>query len=332
MCSLVQSRSGKSIGDTLSRLENRESAATNGQSNGQTNGLEETQQQQSERKQAPIPTYEAPFFSLQAKQRIDFQSTKLNRADWLQKISNTAYACSSLKGSSDWLPSCLPGASSTSPRGRAYGPYNTAPERHPGSEVIGVDLYTIQRKSPVPNCTFVRQDVEKDEWPFSGKFDYIHLRYIVTCFDDTRTVIRKAFDSLNPDGYIEFYDIVSRYIDLGGTTRGTSLERWFDYLELGAKNDGKTFDRAKMYPEWCRQEGFVDVEEKVFYVPCGPWPRDPRMKKMGALIMSNDRMLIGDALQPYIRQSGLSQSEIEELTAKAVADVGNINIRYLWAV
>jgi hypothetical protein len=35
-------------------------------------------------------------------------------------------------------------------------------------------------------------------------FGYIHLRMVFTCFDDTREVIRQAYENMNPGAWIEF--------------------------------------------------------------------------------------------------------------------------------
>ena len=57
------------------------------------------------------------------------------------------------------------------------------------------------------NCTWIKEDSE-EEWLYSHKFDYVHLRMVLTCFNDKRVVIKHAFKNLNPGGWIEFQDTV----------------------------------------------------------------------------------------------------------------------------
>ena len=72
----------------------------------------------------------------------------------------------------------------------------------------------------------MREDAEKDDWVFTHKFDYIHLRATFTCFDDPRVVMRKAFDYLNPGGWIEYWEGSIEVFSHDGTSHGTDIERW----------------------------------------------------------------------------------------------------------
>lgn len=72
--------------------------------------------------------------------------------------------------------------------------------------MIGTDLSAIQPHPDVPNCTFIKDDSE-DPWEFRGiRFDYVHLRFVVTCFNDHNGVLSQAFDHLKPGGWIEYQD------------------------------------------------------------------------------------------------------------------------------
>ncbi|POS70662.1 hypothetical protein DHEL01_v210946 [Diaporthe helianthi] len=69
----------------------------------------------------------------------------------------------------------------------------------PESNVIGTDLSLIQPEDP-PNCSFIKEDAELDEWTLPAVFDYIHLRMIHTCFDDYAALFRKCYENLEPGG------------------------------------------------------------------------------------------------------------------------------------
>ncbi|KAK8126955.1 S-adenosyl-L-methionine-dependent methyltransferase [Apiospora kogelbergensis] len=51
-------------------------------------------------------------------------------------------------------------------------------EANPGARVVGTDLSLIQPPPDAvpPNCSFVREDSEEDEWVHEVEFDYIHMR------------------------------------------------------------------------------------------------------------------------------------------------------------
>jgi trans-aconitate methyltransferase len=113
-------------------------------------------------------------------------------------------------------------------------------EEHPESDVTGMDLSLIQPQlAAPPNCSFVRADAE-DDWVLEHPFDYIHLRMMFICFDDHRSVMRRAFESLAPGGWIEYQDMEVIPTANDGTLRGTNLQRWSVLLHEAAANLGKS--------------------------------------------------------------------------------------------
>lgn len=140
--------------------------------------------------------------------------------------------------------------------------------RHPASTVVGTDLSLIQPGpgSAPPNVSFVKEDTEKDEWVFAQPFDFVYLRFVVSCFDDHRAVMRKAFDGMRPGGWIELLDPTFELLCTDGTTDGTGIKRWADLILQSGPVVGRDFTVAKNYKQWLLEIGFVDVVEEVF--PC----------------------------------------------------------------
>lgn len=65
-------------------------------------------------------------------------------------------------------------------------------------------------------------------------------------------------------------------------------------------------------PDNVREAGFVNVEEKIFKVPVGVWPRNPKMKTVGLY----NRSMIYDGLQgismgPFTRGLKWTPEEVE---------------------
>jgi ubiquinone/menaquinone biosynthesis C-methylase UbiE len=70
-------------------------------------------------------------------------------------------------------------------------------QQQPASHVIGTDISLIQPADDnIPsNCSFERDDV-KDQWVFDRLFDYIHLRAMLTCFNDHVGVLQNIYENL----------------------------------------------------------------------------------------------------------------------------------------
>lgn len=81
--------------------------------------------------------------------------------------------------------------------------------QHPDATVIGTDLSLIQPVNAPPNCSFVKEDSEKDQWmpgAFPALFDFVYLRLVNASFNDHLTVMKKCFDNMEPGGWIEYND------------------------------------------------------------------------------------------------------------------------------
>lgn len=201
-------------------------------------------------------------------------------------------------------------------------------QRNPNCQVLGSDLSLIQTGQPPANCRFIQQDLENEEWKFEHRFVYIHFRYIVICFDDTRAVIKKAYDGLKPGGWIEFYDVVPVTLPVDDTIHGSAVEQWYKLFAQGARAAGRDLLRPEQYGRWCEEAGFVNLTVKRFPLPGnGLWPKDFAMKKIGNIFMTTQTGLV-DILTKFIRLAGQSAEETASLEARVKKDLRNPNIRY----
>lgn len=135
----------------------------------------------------------------------------------------------------------------------------TVAKRFPTSRVIGTDLSLIQPDPQALNCSFQRGDAES-EWVFrtaeepSGiKFDFIHLRMVFTCFSDTRSVIKQAFDNMNPGGWVEFQDLLTDPKECN--FQDPAIRRYVDGMARGAAAAGRDLFQTKRYPQWLEEAG-----------------------------------------------------------------------------
>lgn len=233
--------------------------------------------------------------------------------------------------------------------------------------MIGTDLSAIQPTPKVENCLFQKDDAESP-WLFlhtPGEdctsqcdhrimFDYVHLRMVFTCFDDTRGVMRQAYENMNPGAWIEFQDIYffddavkNPLQDLydaaarGAATQGRDVRQTLKYKEwleeVGCKRDSAThhpsshsvFDaNAPFFPP----NAVVDVEQRRALVPCSPWPKDQRLKHVGLYQLENILDGIRGVCFKMVRLAGHTVEETESMIEDAKKFVADCrNHPYSWA-
>jgi SAM-dependent methyltransferase len=133
-------------------------------------------------------------------------------------------------------------------------------EQHPGCEVVGSDLTLIQPSAAAPpNCSFIKEDAENDEWTYGHRFDYIHMRLVFTCFTDLALVLRKAYDSLEPGGWIEFQDHTPQVLSSDGSSAGSAMEKFGQVVTSGLASIGRDATRIStgVLGDLLTAQGFV---------------------------------------------------------------------------
>jgi hypothetical protein len=153
-----------------------------------------------------------------------------------------------------------------------------------------------------------------DEWVFTHKFDYIHTRITAGCWSDMRTqIIAQAFANLEPGGYFEAQELLAHPLSDDDTLLPSSpLAKWMEDIHAASDEADRDIRFAPLIKTWLVEAGFVDVQERVFKVPLGGWPRGRHWKHIGLLWQRN--MLNGlsaFSLGLLSRFRGLSKEEIE---------------------
>ena len=159
-------------------------------------------------------------------------------------------------------------------------------DRHPTANVIGTDLSPIQPDFVPKNCFFEIDDAE-DDWIFSERFDFIHMRGMMTCFTDPKSVMQKAFDQLAPGGYLEMQDGIFPLQCHDDTLAGTALDQWGKACVEAGEVMGRAWTNARYYKRWMEEIGFEEVKEKIFEVPTSSWPRGKKVKELGLWFHEN---------------------------------------------
>ncbi|KAF9870458.1 hypothetical protein CkaCkLH20_12125 [Colletotrichum karsti] len=152
---------------------------------------------------------------------------------------------------------------------------------HPEADVIGVDLSPIQPSYVPSNCHFEVDDVEK-EWTWKRPFDFIFVRAMISSFSDWPAMVKKAYDNLEPGGYLEMHDDVFPHrCDDGTMTEDSLIYKWGNYLVEATDKIGRPITVAPKFKQMLEEAGFVDVVEKQEKWPVNTWlERDDKAQQL----------------------------------------------------
>ncbi|KAK3938617.1 S-adenosyl-L-methionine-dependent methyltransferase [Diplogelasinospora grovesii] len=200
--------------------------------------------------------------------------------------------------------------------------------QHPSADVLGTDLSPIQPEYVPPNCHFEVDDAE-DDWVFGRPFDYIHLRLMFHAFRSHPTVIRSAFENLNPGGWMEWQDYYCHLQAVDGTMAGTALERWTRLYIEGGQRLGRDMLAPRKYKRWMEEAGFVNVTEQKLVIPGNPWPKGKELKALGLWQMTN--FLDGIhavTMTIFTKGLGMSPEAVELLLVDVRKDIKNLGVHF----
>jgi hypothetical protein len=94
------------------------------------------------------------------------------------------------------------------------------------------------------------------------------------------------------------------------------MVQYWDLVAKGLSVVGVNFRLAPQLVRFMREAGFVNVTERVFYTPIGPWPRNRQLREVGlywrAVLMEG---LEAIALGPLTRGLGWRKEEVDVFCA-----------------
>ncbi|KAI4864156.1 S-adenosyl-L-methionine-dependent methyltransferase [Hypoxylon rubiginosum] len=157
---------------------------------------------------------------------------------------------------------------------------------YPETEVLGIDVSKPTPPGIPRNCKFEEKDFT-DQWGFPNDFDLIHRRLLFSSKHDPRQLLRQAYDSLAPGGYLEFQDMYGFPMDVDGALSGTVLEPFFFGGAVGLTRLGYTnLLSLPLYKQWMTEIGFEDVVELHGALPINGWPKGA-YKAVGEMMLKN---------------------------------------------
>ncbi|KAM0328733.1 hypothetical protein ACHAQA_005146 [Verticillium albo-atrum] len=202
----------------------------------------------------------------------------------------------------------------------------------PTATVIGVDLSPIQSQFVPPNLSFQVDDIEAP-WTFNVKFDFIYSRMMTASLADWPGFFEKAYENLNPGGWIELVDICPITSDDGTLKEDSATHSWATQLLDGTKKIGRPFDGAFEYKKQLEAQGFKNVQQIVYKWPQNEWPKDPKYKELGMWNLENITSgLHGLSAAVYTRVLGWTNEELEILLAKVRRELKDTSIHAYWPI
>ncbi|KAI5842817.1 S-adenosyl-L-methionine-dependent methyltransferase [Tricharina praecox] len=159
-------------------------------------------------------------------------------------------------------------------------------DKFPMANVLGIDLSPIQPKWVPPNCSFEVDDTEK-EWTHSvNYFDFIHIRNLAQSISDWPRLMSQAYLAMVPGGYVELVESTPPlYCDDGSMKNDDGNKIYCDRLVESLERIGRPVARLSAMMRYLEDAGFVDVEVFKYKQPVGLWPKEKRLKRIGAMCL-----------------------------------------------
>ncbi|KAL1993936.1 hypothetical protein VTN49DRAFT_2605 [Thermomyces lanuginosus] len=205
-------------------------------------------------------------------------------------------------------------------------------DQHPPAEVIGCDLSPIQPTLVPPNLKFLVDDLTSD-WEYeSNPFDFIHARYLCFSFKDIGKLVKQCYRSVKPGGWVEFQDWDAYPISQDGSLSGTDLEKYYNEVYGAFEKTGVEVRPGIKLEQWFKDAGFVNIQVEKFVIPYGVWPKDARLKKVGAWaqIQAEASGYESVAMAVLTRFENWKKEEVQILANKASADARRRDIHMMF--
>jgi SAM-dependent methyltransferase len=162
-------------------------------------------------------------------------------------------------------------------------------DKYESAQITGVDISPIQPIWVPPNVTFEIDDVTKPWLRTKDSIDFVHIRNMVGSIRDWKALFAEALEHLKPGGRIEVTDIRTKFDCHDGTfeERGKACKEWADTFHEIAKGMGMDFDPTPKVPGWLKEVGFDNVHLESRVIPVGTWPKNRKLKHLGAYYLSH---------------------------------------------
>jgi hypothetical protein len=122
-----------------------------------------------------------------------------------------------------------------------------------------------------------------------------------------------------PGGWVEFQDYdLNFYTSTNGTYKKDGpFHLWVQKVIESVAKYGIEAEPGPKLEDWVKEAGFQNVVCKVFPFPMGTWPKDKRLKEIGAFnLISVLDNLEGMSLRAFVNAHGWTPDEVKVLCAQ----------------
>ncbi|KAI5811845.1 S-adenosyl-L-methionine-dependent methyltransferase [Pyronema omphalodes] len=200
-------------------------------------------------------------------------------------------------------------------------------DKYPLAEVIGTDLSPIQPDWVPANCRFEVDDAML-EWTFKNdSFDFIHCRNISSGVSDWNHLVSEIMRCTAPGGYVELGEYsLTMNSDDGTMKPDNGAKIYMDHLQEAMREMGRPAPKLEFMRMLLENAGFEDVHALEAKEPLGPWPKDPRQKKIGAMSLLNcEGAFESYGMAAFTRILGMESDHARAICEAALAAVRNKN-------
>ncbi|KKY19906.1 putative sam domain [Phaeomoniella chlamydospora] len=161
-------------------------------------------------------------------------------------------------------------------------------DQFPSAEVTGVDIAPTQPGWVPPNCRFELDDIEQPWTWKDNHFDFIFCRDPIASIRDFPKLISQCYNHVKPGGWVEFQCVMGVLTsDDDSLPEDSAFKAFSDNLRASCAKFGSPIDDPMRWKAQFEAQGFEEVTEVLYKLPCNPWPKDERLKFLGACEMNN---------------------------------------------
>lgn len=137
---------------------------------------------------------------------------------------------------------------------------------------------------------------------------------------------------MKPGGWVEFQGVTALLgSDDNTIPKDGALVQFADNLIVSSRMFGTPIDDPIRWKGWFEERGFVDISLKIFKLPINTWPKDTRMKVLGAWEMEN--LLSGMevmTMRVFVKALGWTEEEVMVFLVNVRKEVKDRNIHAWW--
>ncbi|KAK9468099.1 S-adenosyl-L-methionine-dependent methyltransferase [Lipomyces arxii] len=191
-------------------------------------------------------------------------------------------------------------------------------DMYSGSHVVGVDLVPIQHEMTPPNVEFHIEDVSNGMTYRANSFGLVHSRLLVAGMRNWDTYIKDCYRVTKPGGYFQGTEFDAELKSDDGTNFSELPSmRVMNVINGMTETMGYDLHCGTNMRRRVADAGFIDIEEYTFRLPIGTWPKEPRLKSVGKIMLENAVKGVNAWGLRVLVSSGMKPDDATELLEKA---------------